>query len=445
MPTDHLPTPNSRPGAARLPQELVDKVIDELHDDHVALKQCSLVAKNWEPASSPLLLRRVLWPPCAKKIDVCLDPSADASSLPCKYASPSHNSFALCLEILSSSPRLQRFVRQLVCMPPNEKHGLKDDAQGALELGTFVKIVEYLPHLETVDLELVVLRAEGPPPSGVGTGRTLKSLSASSSSANWLWALFPFLSSLERVQHLVLTVHGFFPQGWSTNPPSSKLAVEILECNHHMKEQIVTSSLSFYAGLVHNLDLRALRRFTSGALQPGFTRVISAAPALESLGLQHNGHRLPLDLERIPPRLANVDVSCMFCIHLGHVVPSSADATWTRIWETLRAAVQFPIRRILVNAAFTFLQPAGCSLEDMYAQYEGVLSQITQWRTAVNVLDSFERLESITFAVRLNIWQPDSPLEPLQVTERQLAAMRDTIRKGLPRRHADILHVKVAD
>ncbi|GJE99476.1 hypothetical protein PsYK624_157400 [Phanerochaete sordida] len=448
MPSDHLPSfLNRRPGQARFPRELVNKVIKELDDEKGVLKQCSLVAKSWDSEISPRLLRRVLWPPCATKVDICEDTSADATSTPCKYATRSQNSFALCVEILSLSSRLQREVRELVCMPPNEKHGPIDDARGALELKTFVQIVNHLPHLESIDLQLVTLRADAPLPS-VETRRTLKKLSASSSSADWLWTLFPFLSSFERVQHLVLTVYKSFPQGWPTDrAPSSKLAVEILECNHRMEQPLATSSLSFYAGLVHNLDLRALLRFVSNDLQPGFTGVISAAPALESLGLHRSDRRLPLEVETIPPRLTSVDVGCTFAVHMGLVILPSADGTWNSIWETLRAAVQFPIRSILVNVAFSFFQLAGVSNEDLYTQYEGALSQITQWQTAVQVLDDFGLLESIIFMVRFNVCQPVLPvrLKSIHVHERQLASMQDTMNKGLPRRYGDILHVKAAD
>ncbi|KAI1787329.1 hypothetical protein LXA43DRAFT_844823, partial [Ganoderma leucocontextum] len=38
-------------GRPRLPPELTDRVIDFLHDDHLALSSCSLTCSSWLPTS----------------------------------------------------------------------------------------------------------------------------------------------------------------------------------------------------------------------------------------------------------------------------------------------------------------------------------------------------------------------------------------------------------
>ncbi|KAF8495348.1 hypothetical protein JB92DRAFT_3143895 [Gautieria morchelliformis] len=46
-------------GASRLPQELIDAVTDNLHEDHGALLACSLVCRSWLPSSQRHLFWRV--------------------------------------------------------------------------------------------------------------------------------------------------------------------------------------------------------------------------------------------------------------------------------------------------------------------------------------------------------------------------------------------------
>ena len=57
---------NSRAPPA-LPQELIDNIIDHLHDDPLTLKSCSLVCKSWMPSATYHLFQEVKWPPCTRK------------------------------------------------------------------------------------------------------------------------------------------------------------------------------------------------------------------------------------------------------------------------------------------------------------------------------------------------------------------------------------------
>ncbi|GJE99475.1 hypothetical protein PsYK624_157390 [Phanerochaete sordida] len=442
MPSDHLPNlVNSRPDATRLPQELVDQVIGELHDDMTALEQCSLVAKDWLSTASSLLLRRVRWPPCENRGSDC----ARSSSAPsCTYTLSSKNSFVLCLEILSSSPRLQNSVRELVCVPPHGDPGKTDATHTALELKTFVKILSHLPRLEVVDLQMVKLHA-GSPPFPARTGRTLKKLSVSNDGdPRWLWDLFPFMTSLRRVQDLVLIIYYAFPQGWPSEPPASKLEIDTLECNQLQDLPGNSDPHSFCAGLMHHLHLQTLRRFSADILEPSFAGIISNAPSLESLGLRASGRGHLQDLEMIPPRLSDVDISCSFSTYEGSIGCPDANGTWIRIWRTLRAATALPVHKIFVNASVVFVTSADSSHEHLYAYYEKMVSQITDWHTPTSVLDGFGRLEKITFEIRFSIWPGGFVYHPLQVHECHVAAMRAAMVNGLPRRYVDMLHVRAA-
>lgn len=48
----------------RLPQEMVDQVLDQLHDDRAALERCSLVSRPWARSTARHLFDRVRWPKC---------------------------------------------------------------------------------------------------------------------------------------------------------------------------------------------------------------------------------------------------------------------------------------------------------------------------------------------------------------------------------------------
>ncbi|GJE99474.1 hypothetical protein PsYK624_157380 [Phanerochaete sordida] len=444
MPSDRLPLSNSQNDEVKLPQELVDKVIGELHGDTESLKRCSLVAKSWLPASSALLLRRVRWPPCGNRGSGCARHSSTHS---CTYTLPSKNSFALCLEILSSSPRLQSSVRELACLPPHGLPGRTDETHSTLGLITFVGIVDHLPHLEVVDIGCVTLRA-GSPPSSARTGRALKKLSISNTGdRRWLWEFFPLLSIFARVQHLVFAMYDHFPSSWSSDPPASKPEVEILECSLIQDHPSTSYSDSFYAGLEHHLDLQTLRQLTSDTVQPGFARIISSAPSLESLSLRTGGGRgRPLNFDTIPPRLSSVDVCGTFPIFQGSVGFPGTNNLWIQIWDTLEPITALPLRSVLVDISVKFFPLPKDTRRTLYSSYETMLSEITDWHTPVRVLDGFERLESITFGIRFSVWKVGSPIyHPLRVHGRHLAAMREAVEKGLPRRYADLVHVRAAE
>jgi hypothetical protein len=55
----HYCIPYTRMEDSRVPQELIDTVIDNLHKDHHGLLACSLVCRSWLPSSQRHLFRRV--------------------------------------------------------------------------------------------------------------------------------------------------------------------------------------------------------------------------------------------------------------------------------------------------------------------------------------------------------------------------------------------------
>jgi hypothetical protein len=107
MAEESLPTPTRSP---RLPPELIDAAIDQLHDDPEALALCTLVCKSWVPAS-----RHHLFP----TITVCQFNIADfvrlLSSMRCTISGVIVHLIPLQVEILSNlheiTLRLPRVTR----------------------------------------------------------------------------------------------------------------------------------------------------------------------------------------------------------------------------------------------------------------------------------------------------------------------------------------------
>ncbi|KAG6874863.1 hypothetical protein C0993_011886, partial [Termitomyces sp. T159_Od127] len=147
---------------ARLPQELVDQIIDHLHDDYPALTSCSLVSHAWRPSSLFHIFSR---------LSIKVTPSASPADL-CRRL----------YHLLTSSPAICAYIREL------------DVLEGS-QLGTQVA-----PH--------AVLAGSSQSVVWVTTDRTLPHI-------------FRRLTHLRRLDFAAqsATIH------WSRMPPSARRAV----------------------------------------------------------------------------------------------------------------------------------------------------------------------------------------------------------------------------
>lgn len=107
-----------------LPQELVDRYIDYLHDDPTALRTCSTVCHQWLPASSFHLFGRLKWPPCQHG----RGSEGLRSDVSCKcHLQKDFNSLGDLVSMLGSSPRIASHVRELlVHMVKTERNDVGD-------------------------------------------------------------------------------------------------------------------------------------------------------------------------------------------------------------------------------------------------------------------------------------------------------------------------------
>ena len=80
--------------SSKVPQDVVDVVIDHLHADMKTLKTCSLVCNGWVPSSSWHLFSTFSWPPCTSRFgSLATCPKTPTGELP--ESCPQATAFAL--------------------------------------------------------------------------------------------------------------------------------------------------------------------------------------------------------------------------------------------------------------------------------------------------------------------------------------------------------------
>ena len=104
----------------RTPLEISDRVIDFLSDDKVALRQCSLVCRDWLPRSSHHLFASFSWPPCYHG---WLDRGWDYGPECCRCSSLDDSNFwSEFLRFLDESQRVRAHIRDRKSTRLNSSH-----------------------------------------------------------------------------------------------------------------------------------------------------------------------------------------------------------------------------------------------------------------------------------------------------------------------------------
>ena len=95
-----------------IPQELVDYVLDHLHQDKQTLRQCSLVCRAWVASSSLHLFECLSWPPCVHTWSYDSSHS-DSDSFPCKCSTLDYSSIWQQLLEFVRTHRVRKNLQQL--------------------------------------------------------------------------------------------------------------------------------------------------------------------------------------------------------------------------------------------------------------------------------------------------------------------------------------------
>ena len=127
------------PATPYLPQELVDHIIDHLHDDRLTLNNCSLVSRAWLPTSRLHLFAKV-----------SLTVSPTNTLAPTELCKRLHR-------LLSATPSLIPNIRELdICeglagQPQTGPHGAIRSTTWVTTERTFPQLLKLLTHLQRVE------------------------------------------------------------------------------------------------------------------------------------------------------------------------------------------------------------------------------------------------------------------------------------------------------
>lgn len=114
-----------------VPTEIVEAIVDQLHDDKLALHACSLVSWAWLPRSRFRLFKSLIF-----------------------HAKPDGSGFIPFLEFLRSSPGIAQYIRELrlngiIKVPV---YGEEFEENEIISYSTFFDILDSLPSLSALDL-----------------------------------------------------------------------------------------------------------------------------------------------------------------------------------------------------------------------------------------------------------------------------------------------------
>ncbi|PSR73130.1 hypothetical protein PHLCEN_2v10986 [Hermanssonia centrifuga] len=222
---DSLPSP-------RLPPELTDRVIDNLHDSKADLRRCSLVCRSWLPSSSFHLFHY---------LHIRRDPDSNFDD---------QSTFNAFITLLQTSPRVYSYLRGLSFESKIPETGFSN-RRGRMHLRTLEEILDILPNLLHLDLRLSIFDPTNGVPNRVarGNARKLKTLTFTGVCFGPTPSLMDVLGCFNEVDSLILR---------DSNYAYYENVTPVI---HHASSRLRVRSLSFECALLgcfqtlkHRLD-----------------------------------------------------------------------------------------------------------------------------------------------------------------------------------------------
>lgn len=452
--------------APRLPQELIDMIIDNLCSDRAALKQCSLVCGNWLPQSSRYLLRRVYWPPRAYKDTACsklenalvLEPSLRCS--PCDCPTTAESSFETCIRILSSSFRLRSSIRELELTSRRIRCGKipGSSISQVLDLLTIVTIMNHLPHLEILRINHGALRSQSLPRSPVDSYK-LKKLHLKDLTSNG-----GIISILELLSLSRCTIHRFSigcsQGGWFADVDfsarhSDLAALDIEALEFPTRNQLYESSHAPCRDIIARTNMASLRHVACYELTPQLLMLIRATPNLESLIfiIARNNRIFAIPPGALPQSLASVTFRMYLALDTSNAVVGMDPAvragngdlcSWMfmHVGVTLATLGSLNLREVVISFRPSLDKRGAEALggRGVYPTFESALSG--DWQYFAVVLGFFESLRAVVVEVDFSCCEAESLLLFQQEPGRCATIARNVATHHLPSQFVDILQVR---
>jgi hypothetical protein len=333
-----------------IPQEVIDYIIDHLHDDKETLRKCSLVSRAWLPSSSLHLFECLAWPPCFHAWD-------DIPSRTCRCSTLDHSSFwEVLLDFCRGSSRVHKNVRRLRVRfqwTVVDPHWARLEYQNRISLEELSAGLDLLPHMR--DLVLVNLGLRRAPYSRVSKARKVldklifvdpRLRTADFSHSDGLRVL-EFFSIFGKISTLVLSTV------WDTGmeeamiedvtssfakSPNQLLEIDSLEIEHSWPPAIARYFRLLAATTNLNIISSFRLRYTMGWLSEPMIESIhdflQSATNLASLSMDAVGYSQLLTISSACPRLRELNLRSHLNVNFGD---GNGNGAHTTNWPTVFA------------------------------------------------------------------------------------------------------------
>lgn len=435
-------TPN--PPTITVHHELVDWIIDFLHDDIKTLRACSLVSHVWLPASSFHLLSRLRWPPCG------LHQWSDADMIftPCKcHLVGNSETLGDLTSLLSGSPRIASHVREL-----RVGRSQRLDGDGSFDLlprttspSEIAHILQLAPRVAVLRLSHLALRPDAVPPAESARSLRHLELTMPVSQSITCPALLAFLSHFREISTFdLLTVY---------QPPTDVPAALEQPARRVPVSTLRIFFLEPHAGgswlvpLGAWLDITALTALTvhdvafgpmaTDPMSPALHRLLRDCTSLRALTCIDNVFCGLLTYPEPCPTLRELRFDTEYVLS-GSSPSQKVFAVWGTFMDLLRCPLTAAVQDVACNLTFIWQVgifegvPAGDALA---RKLEGLLEALDWSALAV----AAERLRSFTLNVQLFL-TTDSIFNLKRNAQRARKATREVYRGIIEQRNRAILN-----
>ncbi|GJE96311.1 hypothetical protein PsYK624_125050 [Phanerochaete sordida] len=393
-----------------LPTEMVDYVVDFLHDDMDSLRSCTLVSKQWLPAGSFHLFHCIRWPPCDDQWTWC----ATHPDTHCKcHLLDDSGTLDGILSLLTTCTRISVNVRSLLIKMEWYGPGAATFSRVTTpqQLSSVLILIPKLVTLEIYSLQFSTTHSVASLPKGCSI-QTLR-LESLAVDVDFR-SLSIFLSHFPSIQTL---------QVWSTTPlqPSDTAASTAQTLPVHVQDldiSILSRDRTWFDFLSANLDMAALTSLSHyhSSHQDTRTAEYEAYIAAAHGFLRNCSNLRVLKWRSIPtPELRSHPSVCPTLdeIHFTFSSQHIYHAYWNSIAEFLNSRIASAATTAVVD--FTYVLLVYSDFEDWnFAAYQNVFREefgSLDW-AALN--SAFARLQYLRMEVRLHfskarLWGETSP------------------------------------
>ena len=305
---------------APIAQELVDYIIDFLHDDPHSLRQCSRVCRSWLPASSLHLLRTINIILCTHEPLFVSFALVLSNRCRCEE-SPNWDTVHLTRtrRILGNSPRLQMNIRNLSILSRYTWGTCVTRPEWGSE--NPICLFDLLPSLRNLTISTTLLYSIHPPPAHLHAPREIDTLTLISTSfveVLHLQACIGFLKCFRHISHLELCIQSDTSVYSTSEVPTDvevlhQPLISRLEFTHHCIPNNIAHSLRW---LRRTIDLTSLSTLIMNdyfpidqSLAVDLPRFLLETTNLRSLTL--NQYVFSTAAHSIPPSLRELKVNCL--------------------------------------------------------------------------------------------------------------------------------------